>query len=180
MLFFLLAFGNASKINSNILFSWFARNWIWWHSSQALRPTSEKMSGATCRASCHGAEPIVSNFFCIRFHELQPQNDLLVFVLPVFLLSNSLTGSFRKGSLQKNIPQISAKFLQLSRTLPWRNKSYFLQLSANFPQNFCKLSFANDPISELLFSFSVWAERYGHMSDWKRSRRDFSEAWGQC
>ena len=72
-------------------------------------------------------------------------------------ISNSLMGSFGKGSLQKifrNFPRNFRNFPQNFRTLSWRNKAYFLQISANFPQNFRKLSaknpFANDPISVLL------------------------------
>ena len=66
-------------------------------------------------------------------------------------------GSFRKGSLQKEFLQISAKFPQtfrrISAPFPDAIKRIF-QISAKFPQNFSKLSakkpFANDAISEVL------------------------------
>ena len=65
-------------------------------------------------------------------------------------------GVFREGVIAQ---KRSANFGEIS-ALSWGNETYFLQVSANFPQNFCKLSakkpFANDPISELL---KVWSLR---------------------
>ena len=70
-----------------------------------------------------------------------------------FHVSNSLMGSFGKGSLQKhfrNFRNISANFPQNFRTLSDAIKRIFRELSAEFPQTFRENPFANDPISELL------------------------------
>ena len=70
--------------------------------------------------------------------------------------ANSLMGSFGKGSLQKfstNFREIFATFRRISAPFPDALKSMlanFCELSAEFPQTFCKNPFANDPISELL------------------------------
>ena len=63
-------------------------------------------------------------------------------------LSNSLMRSFEKGSLQKKMQQISAKFRKLS---PEFQHPFLTQSNVffKFPQTFRKNPFANDPISEL-------------------------------
>ena len=70
--------------------------------------------------------------------------------------SNSLMWLIGKGSLQRIIHRFSAKFRKLSAEFQHfpGAKTVLLQISANFPQSFCKTfrkkPFANDPISELL------------------------------
>ena len=64
-------------------------------------------------------------------------------------------GSFGKGSLQKNFPQISAEIsAEFSARFPGAIKTHFFanfrEFSAKCPQTFRKNPFANDPISELL------------------------------
>ena len=68
------------------------------------------------------------------------------------LINNSLMGSFGKGSLQKIFHKFPRNFRgspQNFRTLSCRNKTHFLHISANFPQNFCKNPFANNPIYKM-------------------------------
>ena len=69
--------------------------------------------------------------------------------LPIFL-NNSLMGSFGKGNLQKIFCRFPRTFRKLSAEFPDAIKRICVQISANFPQTFCKKPFANDPISELL------------------------------
>ena len=100
--------------------------------------------------------------------------------------SNTLMGSFGKGSLQKIFRNFQRNFRKLSAEFPHPcltqcniSSANFRKFSAEFPQTFRKNPFANDPISELLILKRALAQTC--LRAWYQVRffgNIFGHSWG--